>query len=146
MSTDNNFTNNVRAVNENTIQSAQSKNRKKRDRKPDKTKKQNSKLQFGCNEPAATEEPQVKRAKLEDSGTKSNTPDSDNKSQKSLTKEEIEISKSDQSQNDQLLKEMESLRTQLRNKEIENEKNAQLFNMFESKMKEVQLVIEQNNS
>jgi hypothetical protein len=38
------------------------------------------------------------------------------------------------------------MKAQLRAKEIENEKNAQLFNMFDQKMKEVQLVIEQNNS
>jgi hypothetical protein len=33
---------------------------------------------------------------------------------------------------------VEKLRQQLREREIENEKNAQLFNMFDQKMKEVQ--------
>lgn len=101
---------------------------------------------------------------------------SDQKSQKSVTKEEIEIqvkgheeligdkmskhsdgtasqgcpktpSRKDLgSENEALRAELEALKVQLRSKEIENEKNAQLFNMFDQKMKEVQQVIEQNNS
>ena len=49
-------------------------------------------------------------------------------------------------ENEALRAELEALKVQLRGKEIENEKNAQLFNMFDQKMKEVQQVIEQNNS
>ena len=93
---------------------------------------------------------------------------SDQKSQKSVTKEEIEIQLKGQEEasgdkvskhsdasvsqgcpktpsrkdlggeNEALRAEIEALKVQLRGKEIENEKNAQLFNMFDQKMKEVQ--------
>lgn len=125
MSTDNNNTNNVKGINENTVQSGTSKNRKKRDSKPEKTnKKTNSKLQFGTFELTVAEEPALtKRPKLDTSGTKSGSP---SPSQKSLTKEEIDpIDRLNlEIANDHLLKEMESLRQQLRQKDKENEKNA----------------------
>jgi len=180
LSTDNNFTNNLQAgtskanMNENTIQSSTSKSRKKRERKPEKTtKKCNSKLQFGENLnkdfTLNNDEPHnLKRVRHQvdnrGSGTKKDLSSptanysnkSDQKSQKSVTKEEIEIqikahgedsspdkisknsdgslisqgcqkssSKKDlNGENDQLKQELETLKMQLRSKEIENEKNA----------------------
>ena len=112
MSTDNNFT---KGLNENTIQSGTSRNRKKRDRKPEKTTKRiHSKLQFGGAlelNGSTPEEPAVtKRPKLDTSGTKSGSPC---QSQKSVTKEEIEPGIRDlnlEIQNDHLQKELEKLR------------------------------------